>query len=77
MFFSAHARSVTILCRGESLEKSMSRYLIDQLVARSNIGVLYETGVVAAHGETSLEGIDVRSTRPERRLGSTPAVSLS
>ena len=31
MFFSSHARSVTILYRGESLEKSMSRYLVDQL----------------------------------------------
>ena len=26
-----HARSVTILCRGDGLEKSMSRYLVDQL----------------------------------------------
>ena len=62
MFFSAHARSVTILCRGESLEKSMSRYLIDQLATRSNIRVLYQTGVVAAHGDTSLEAIDVHDT---------------
>ena len=37
MYFSAHARSVTILFRGESLEKSMSRYLIDQLATRPNI----------------------------------------
>jgi thioredoxin reductase (NADPH) len=62
MFFSTHARSVTILCRGESLEKSMSRYLIDQLAARSNIRVLYRTGVTAAHGDSSLEAIDVRDT---------------
>ncbi len=59
MFISTHARSVSILCRGESLEKSMSRYLIDQLAARSNIRVLPRTGVVAAHGDTSLEAIDV------------------
>jgi thioredoxin reductase (NADPH) len=59
MFFSTHARSVTILYRGETLEKSMSRYLIDQLASRSNIGVLYRTEVVAAHGDTSLETIDV------------------
>ena len=39
MFFSTHARSVTILCRGDSLEKSMSRYLIDQLATRPNIEV--------------------------------------
>jgi thioredoxin reductase (NADPH) len=61
MFFSNHARSVTILCRGEGLEKSMSRYLIDQLAARSNIRVLHRTEVVAAHGDVSLEAIDVRN----------------
>src|SRR5262249_48436369 len=60
MFFSSHARSVTILYRGDTLEKSMSRYLIEQLATRANIGVLYRTEVVAAHGTTSLEAIDVR-----------------
>ena len=59
--FATHARSVTILCRGETLEKSMSRYLIDQLAARSNIGRLYRTEVVAAHGDVSIEAIEVRS----------------
>ena len=37
LFFSTYARSVTILCRGDRLEKSMSRYLVDQLATRSNI----------------------------------------
>ena len=59
MFFSNHARSVTILCRGEALEKSMARYLIDQLESRSNVHVLARTEVVAAHGDVSLEAIDV------------------
>jgi thioredoxin reductase (NADPH) len=60
MFFSSHARSVTILCRGETLERSMSRYLVDQLATRANIRVLFRTEVTAAHGDTSLEAIDVR-----------------
>jgi thioredoxin reductase (NADPH) len=60
LFFSTHARTVTILCRGESLDKSMSRYLINQLAARPNIDVRFRVEVVAAHGETSLEAIDVR-----------------
>jgi thioredoxin reductase (NADPH) len=60
IFFSTHARSVTVLCRGESLEKSMSHYLIDQLRARANIDVLYRSEVVAAHGGDALEAIDVR-----------------
>ena len=60
MFFSAHARSVTILYRGETLEKSMSHYLVDQLATRANIHVLYRTEVIAAQGGSSLEGIDIR-----------------
>ena len=60
LFFAAHARSVTVLCRSESLGKSMSQYLVDQLASRSNIDVLFRTEVVAAHGDTSLESIDVR-----------------
>ena len=59
MFFSTHAQSVTILCRGESLDKSMSRYLIDQIATRKNIAVRCHTELVAACGETTLEAIDV------------------
>jgi thioredoxin reductase (NADPH) len=59
MHFSTHARSVTILCRGSGLEKSMSRYLIDQLASRSNITVLTQTEVVAVHGDSELEAIDI------------------
>jgi thioredoxin reductase (NADPH) len=61
MFFSAHARNVTILYRGETLEKSMSRYLVEQLATRANIDVEYRAEVVAAHGDVSLEAIDVRN----------------
>jgi thioredoxin reductase (NADPH) len=60
MFFSAYARSVTILYRGETLEKSMSQYLVDQLGTRANIQPLRRTQVVAAHGGGSLEEIDIR-----------------
>ena len=62
LFFSTHARSVTIVCRGESLEKSMSRYLVDQLAARGNIGVRFGSEVAAAHGDASLEAIEIRDT---------------
>jgi thioredoxin reductase (NADPH) len=69
---ATHARSVSILCRGGSLEKSMSRYLVDQLAARTNIHALLGTEVVAAHGDASLEAIDVRdaATGETRRLDS-------
>lgn len=62
LFFSSHARSVTILYRGETLEKSMSRYLVDQIANRANIGVRFRTEVTAAHGEGSLGAIDVEDT---------------
>jgi thioredoxin reductase (NADPH) len=70
--FATHARSVTVLCRADTLTKSMSQYLVDQLEASANIGVLHGVEVVAAHGETSLEAIDVheRSTGETRRLSS-------
>jgi thioredoxin reductase (NADPH) len=68
LFFSEHARSVTILHRGETLTKSMSQYLVDQLAARPNIDVRFHTEVVAAHGEDALEAIDVSTDGrdPER-----------
>ena len=59
MHFSTHARTVTILCRGDVLAKSMSSYLIDQLDSRENIFVLTRTEVVAVHGDDALEAIDV------------------
>src|SRR3989304_10624335 len=37
----------------------MSRYLVAQLATRANVRVLYRTEVAAAHGDTSLEAIDV------------------
>jgi thioredoxin reductase (NADPH) len=57
--FAVHARSVTILVRGETLASSMSQYLVQQLANRTNIEIRYRTSVVAAHGEETLEAIDV------------------
>ena len=59
LFFSTHARSVAILCRGSSLDKSMSRYLIDQLATRPNITVLAETQLAGVEGDASLDAIHV------------------
>jgi thioredoxin reductase (NADPH) len=60
--FSGFAQTVTIVCRGDGLERSMSRYLVDQLGTRSNIRVLTNSQIVAAHGSAALEEIDVRDT---------------
>ena len=60
LFFSAHARSVTILSRSDRLEKSMSRYLVDQLATHPNIHTMFRAEVTAVHGDQSLEAIDIR-----------------
>ena len=63
IFFAAYAQRVTILYRGETLAKSMSRYLIDHIDATPNIEVRTFTEVAEAHGEESLERLTVRDTR--------------
>jgi thioredoxin reductase (NADPH) len=60
MFFANHARTVTLVVRGDSLEKSMSHYLIEQLGRRPNVKVQLRSEVVAAHGDAHLTGIDIR-----------------
>ncbi len=55
VFFSKHASDVTILVRGESLESSMSHYLIEQIAQIENIRVRTHTTVVQAHGDDHLE----------------------
>ncbi|WP_127792679.1 cyclic nucleotide-binding domain-containing thioredoxin-disulfide reductase [Agromyces sp. LHK192] len=67
LFFSRHARSVTMLVRGESLEASMSRYLIDQLEAHEDIRIETRSEVVGLHGVDGLDAIDVA----DRRTGTT------
>jgi thioredoxin reductase (NADPH) len=68
---------VTILCRGDALEKRMSRYLIDQLATRSNIEVRFGTEVAAVHGDSSLEAIDVRGSATERRTSRSPNLPMA
>ena len=60
MFFATHARTVTLVVRGDSLEKSMSFYLVEQLRAQSNVTVRLRSEIVAAHGDTHLAAIDIR-----------------
>jgi thioredoxin reductase (NADPH) len=69
MFFANHARSVTLVVRGDSLQKSMSHYLIEQLRSKPNIRVALRSEVQVAHGDDQLKAIDVvdRATGTVRR----------
>ncbi|HLZ61049.1 MAG TPA: FAD-dependent oxidoreductase [Ktedonosporobacter sp.] len=57
MYFSKYAGHVTMLVRADSLAKSMSQYLIDQISATENITVRTEVSVTEVQGESSLESI--------------------
>ena len=72
LFFSNHAATVTIICRGDSLEKSMSQYLVDQVRRKSNIEILLGAEVAGVHGDVKLEAIDIsdRATGTEIRCPS-------
>jgi thioredoxin reductase (NADPH) len=57
LFFARYARTVTLLVRGDSLESSMSYYLIQQLNKIENVSVRTRTQVVSAHGDGHLQAI--------------------
>ncbi len=67
IFFSSHARSVTLIVRAESLAQSMSQYLIEQIATKPNMRVETRSEVVAGHGGERLEAIEVL----DRRTGAT------
>ena len=63
MFLSRYASEVTILIRGDSLTKSMSRYLIDQIERTENISVRANSEVTAVSGSHHLETITLKNNR--------------
>ena len=65
VYFSQFARSVTILVRGDSLEKGMSQYLIDQIREVPNIRVETQAEVVEVHGDGHLESITIANHATE------------
>ncbi len=65
MHFSRYAGSVHMLVRGESLERSMSKYLIDQIASTQNIVVEAGTEVTSMAGDTHLECLTLKTPRGE------------
>lgn len=86
MFFSRHARKVTILVRGPDLSAGMSRYLVDRIAETPNIEVLTNSRVTGIAGTGRLERVTVVNTSGERRdlsaaamfifIGTAPRTSL-
>jgi thioredoxin reductase (NADPH) len=63
VFFSGHARKVTLLVRGHSLSSGMSQYLEDRINKTPNISVQLNSSVVAVEGSERCEMITIRDSR--------------
>jgi thioredoxin reductase (NADPH) len=59
MNFALYAQRVVLLVRGESLSRTMSQYLIDQVQQTPNIQIWTHASVAEVHGDTRLEEISV------------------
>jgi thioredoxin reductase (NADPH) len=66
LHFAKYARTVTMLVRGEGLSATMSKYLIDEITATSNIVVVARTQVLEAMGEERLERLRLSTPEGER-----------
>ena len=66
--FSRYAGRVTLLVRGESLESSMSQYLISQVRGLANVEVRTNTEVVGLEADAHLRGLMVSSNETVSRL---------
>jgi thioredoxin reductase (NADPH) len=60
VYFSTYADRVTMLVRADSLAKSMSHYLIEQIEGLEKIEVRTRTEAVAAEGDGRLRELRVR-----------------
>jgi thioredoxin reductase (NADPH) len=61
MFFSRYASKVTMLVRGNSLQKGMSQYLVDQINGAENIEVRLQTSVTEVIGTDRLEALVIQN----------------
>jgi thioredoxin reductase (NADPH) len=59
LHLAMHARSVTLLIRGESIYEDMSHYLAERCIEHPAISIRTRTRVLQASGETGLEAIAV------------------
>jgi thioredoxin reductase (NADPH) len=61
LYMARHARCVTLVVRGDSLEKSMSQYLVDQVRSKQNIVCALRSEVTAVDGVQQVESVAIRN----------------
>ena len=68
LHLAEHDADVTILVRGDSLERGMSAYLVERIERHGRISVLTHTEVTGGSGDDRLESIEVRGPAGEQTL---------
>ncbi|MBV8372829.1 MAG: FAD-dependent oxidoreductase, partial [Candidatus Eremiobacteraeota bacterium] len=67
MFFSHYAEHVDILIRADSLNATMSSYLIEELNARADVSVVANTQIEGVEGRKEVETVVLRDGNGTRR----------
>lgn len=67
VYLSRFAEKVTMLIRGETMEGSMSQYLVDQIRSIENIEIMLEAELAEVHGEDNLSSTTVINNKTEAR----------
>jgi thioredoxin reductase (NADPH) len=67
LFLAGRTRRVYLLIRGDDLDRSMSRYLVDRVARAENVELLASTKVRELMGEDRLEGVVVEDNRSGTR----------
>jgi thioredoxin reductase (NADPH) len=60
LYLADVARSVTVVCRSDTLDRGMSRYLVDRIEAHDRIQVRNRAEVLKARGEDRLASVVIR-----------------
>jgi thioredoxin reductase (NADPH) len=68
LYLARTCTDVRIVIRGETLAKSMSRYLVDQIARHPKIQVSPRTEVSGLVGEQRLEAVNLRDNNSQRTL---------
>jgi thioredoxin reductase (NADPH) len=65
MFLSQHAKQVTLVVRGDNLEKSMSSYLSERVKVNPKIKIAFETQVTEIEGTEHVSAVHLRDKNGE------------
>jgi thioredoxin reductase (NADPH) len=68
LHLAQYVRQVTLIVRGSSLEKGMSSYLCERVLATPNIEVRLNSSVIRAEGEERLESLLIATGAEKLRL---------